>query len=47
MTNSTTSDTDRIERKILINSTRTKVWRALANAENFGTWFGVNLKGKT
>jgi uncharacterized protein YndB with AHSA1/START domain len=47
MSKSTTSETDRIERSILINATRSKVWRALANAEDFGSWFGVNLKGKT
>jgi len=23
------------------------VWRALSNAEEFGTWFGANLKGQT
>jgi uncharacterized protein YndB with AHSA1/START domain len=24
-----------------------RVWRALSNAEEFGNWFGVALKGKT
>src|SRR5215469_13929557 len=38
--------TDRIERQIHIKAPRTKVWRALANAESFGEWFGVALKGK-
>jgi hypothetical protein len=47
MTSSTTPETDLIERSILINAARSKVWRALANAEDFGTWFGVNLKEKT
>jgi uncharacterized protein YndB with AHSA1/START domain len=32
---------------IAINAPRPRVWRALSNAEEFGTWFGVNLKGKT
>lgn len=41
------SDTDRIERSIVINASRPRVWRALSNAEEFGDWFGVNLKGKT
>jgi uncharacterized protein YndB with AHSA1/START domain len=41
------SDTDRIERSIVIKAPRERVWRALANAEEFGTWFGVNLKGQT
>jgi uncharacterized protein YndB with AHSA1/START domain len=38
--------TDRIERTILIKAPRTRVWRALSNAEEFGNWFGVSLKGK-
>ena len=37
---------DRIERKILLKAPRTQVWRALANAEAFGQWFGVELSGK-
>ena len=39
--------TDRIERKILLKASRSRVWRALSNAEEFGGWFGVALKGKT
>jgi uncharacterized protein YndB with AHSA1/START domain len=41
-----TSDTDRIERRIHLKAPRTKVWRALADAEAFGEWFGVDLKGQ-
>jgi uncharacterized protein YndB with AHSA1/START domain len=41
----TASDTDRIERSIVINAPLERVWRAVANAEEFGAWFGVNLKG--
>jgi uncharacterized protein YndB with AHSA1/START domain len=37
---------DRIERKILLKAPRSTVWRALANAESFGKWFGVALNGK-
>jgi uncharacterized protein YndB with AHSA1/START domain len=44
---STTLDTDRIERSIIINAPRDRVWKALSNAEEFGTWFGANLKGQT
>jgi uncharacterized protein YndB with AHSA1/START domain len=50
MTSSTTSSsssTDRIERSTLINAPVSRVWRALVNAEEFGGWFGVALKGKT
>ena len=37
--------TDRIERSILIKAPRSRVWRALAGAEEFGSWFGVALQG--
>ena len=40
------TSTDRIERQIHIKAPRSKVWRALADAESFGEWFGVALKGK-
>jgi uncharacterized protein YndB with AHSA1/START domain len=43
---STPSDTDRIERSVLIDAPRERVWRALSNAEEFGTWFGADLKGQ-
>ena len=38
--------TDRIEREILLKAPRSRVWRALSNAEEFGDWFGAALKGK-
>lgn len=41
------SETDQIERSIIINAPRDRVWRALSNAEEFGAWFGANLKGQT
>jgi uncharacterized protein YndB with AHSA1/START domain len=41
------SDTDRIERSAVVKAPRQRVWRAISNAEEFGTWFGVNLKGQT
>jgi uncharacterized protein YndB with AHSA1/START domain len=42
-----TQSTDRIERKILLKAPRKRVWQALSNAEEFGSWFGVKLAGKT
>ena len=42
----TAAEIDRIERSIVINAPRERVWRALANAEEFGIWFGVDLKGQ-
>jgi uncharacterized protein YndB with AHSA1/START domain len=38
---------DRIERKILLKASRSRVWRALSNAEEFGNWFGVDFRGKS
>jgi uncharacterized protein YndB with AHSA1/START domain len=37
--------TDRIEKDIVLRAPRTRVWRALANAEEFGAWFGIKLEG--
>jgi len=42
-----TASTDRIERNILLKAPLARVWRALVNAEEFGDWFGVALKGQT
>lgn len=36
---------DRIEKKVVLGAPRSRVWRALTNAEEFGTWFGVKLEG--
>lgn len=44
---SPSTETDRIERSIVINAPRERVWRAISNAEEFGTWFGVRLEGQT
>ena len=43
----TPSTPDRIEKKIVLRAPRARVWRALANAEEFGGWFGADLKGQT
>ncbi|MFL9915730.1 SRPBCC family protein [Paraburkholderia fungorum] len=40
------SSTDRIEKQILLKAPRSRVWRALSNAEEFGTWFRVDFSGK-
>jgi uncharacterized protein YndB with AHSA1/START domain len=39
-------NTDTVERSILLKAPRSRVWRALSDAEEFGKWFGVNLSGK-
>jgi uncharacterized protein YndB with AHSA1/START domain len=41
------TSTDRIERKIFLKAPRARVWRALSNASEFGSWFGVDFKGKS
>jgi uncharacterized protein YndB with AHSA1/START domain len=38
--------TDRIQRTILLKAPRSRVWRALSNAAEFGAWFGVDFRGK-
>ena len=37
---------DRIERKIFLRAPPSRVWRALSDAAEFGSWFGVDFKGK-
>jgi uncharacterized protein YndB with AHSA1/START domain len=39
------STTDRIERQIELKAPRSRVWRALTDAREFGAWFRVNLHG--
>lgn len=46
-TMNTAEVSDSITRSIVIDAPRDRVWRALSNAEEFGTWFGANLKGQT
>jgi uncharacterized protein YndB with AHSA1/START domain len=36
---------DRIEKKILLHAPRPRVWRALTDSAEFGTWFGVKFDG--
>jgi uncharacterized protein YndB with AHSA1/START domain len=38
--------TDLIERSVLIDAPRARVWRLLSDAESFGRWFGANLQGR-
>lgn len=39
------SVTDRIEKKVLLRAPRARVWRAIADATEFGTWFGMKFDG--
>lgn len=37
--------TDRIEKKILLHASRERVWRAISDSTEFGTWFGMRVDG--
>jgi|SRR5579859_587670 len=37
--------TDRIERQILLRASRSRVWRAISNSDEFGAWFQAKLEG--
>jgi uncharacterized protein YndB with AHSA1/START domain len=37
--------TDRIEKKVSLRAPRSRVWRAIINTEEFGSWFGTKLQG--
>ena len=37
--------TDRIEKKILLRATRERVWRAVSDSKEYGSWFGVAFDG--
>ena len=39
------SNTDRIEKELVLKASRSRVWQALTDAEAFGKWFGVRLEG--
>jgi uncharacterized protein YndB with AHSA1/START domain len=38
-------NTDRIEKKILLRAPRKRVWQALADSTEFGSWFGLKFDG--
>jgi len=39
------AETDRIEKRITLRAPVARVWRAIANSDEFGKWFGVKLEG--
>jgi len=45
MTTMTTMTTDRIEKKVLLRAPLARVWRAISDATEFGSWFGMRLEG--
>jgi uncharacterized protein YndB with AHSA1/START domain len=42
----TTTGTDRIEKTVILKAPRARVWRAIADAKQFGEWFRVRLDGE-
>lgn len=38
--------TDRIEKSIVLRAPKSRVWRAIATAGEFGNWFGAKFEGE-
>src|SRR5580658_7388348 len=38
------ASTDRIEKKILLRAKPSRVWKALTDSKEFGSWFGARLE---
>lgn len=38
-------NTDRIEKKVVLKAPRERVWRAISESDQFGSWFGMALQG--
>ena len=39
------TSTDRIEKRVLLRASPARVWRALTDSQEFGTWFAVKIDG--
>ncbi|HEX5960535.1 MAG TPA: SRPBCC family protein [Rhodanobacteraceae bacterium] len=39
------ANTDRIEKQVLLKASRERVWRAVSEADQLGSWFGVAFDG--
>lgn len=39
------TNTDRIEKEITLRAARSRVWRAITDAQEFGAWFRMKLEG--
>ena len=38
-------NTDRIEKRIILRAPRERVWQAISDSKQFGSWFGVAFDG--
>ena len=39
------TSTDRIEKSVVLRAPRERVWRAISDSKQFGSWFGVQFDG--
>jgi uncharacterized protein YndB with AHSA1/START domain len=39
------TQTDRIEKRILLRAPLSRVWRAISDSQEFGSWFGMKVEG--
>src|SRR5262245_37202944 len=39
------SSSDRIQKQVILRAPVARVWRAIADAKEFGSWFGFTLEG--
>jgi uncharacterized protein YndB with AHSA1/START domain len=39
------TSTDKIEKRVKLKASVSRVWRAISSSEEFGRWFGVRLEG--
>jgi uncharacterized protein YndB with AHSA1/START domain len=39
------SSTDRIEKHVILKAPRSRVWRAIADSQEFGQWFHMKMNG--
>jgi uncharacterized protein YndB with AHSA1/START domain len=39
-------NSDRIEKKVLLRASPQRVWRALSDSTEFGSWFGMKFEGQ-
>jgi uncharacterized protein YndB with AHSA1/START domain len=39
------ASTDRIEKRVLLRAPRERVWHAISDSKQFGSWFGVQFDG--
>jgi uncharacterized protein YndB with AHSA1/START domain len=42
----TTPTKDHIQKNILLRAPRSRVWRAVADPQEFGSWFGLKIEGQ-